>query len=189
MRKLDMGAVRWCCCRCVNCKNKTVDPVRRVVAVRCCSGECHFYRFKACLQKVISGRGLKSRLLVAKMHLNVITDYARPVSCALSYRTVVRWVKAFRAGRNESVDLHCTGRQSIPQHQIEILSGLLSIDGLWIARELSAEVGLSHQTVWHIMKKWRILRRSVALISKQHLASGILRLSDIWQKIQTKLCW
>ncbi|GBM23051.1 hypothetical protein AVEN_150259-1, partial [Araneus ventricosus] len=43
--------------------------------------------------------------------------------------------------------------------------------------ELSIEVGLSHQKVWHILKKFRMLESSVALINKQHLANGILRLS------------
>ncbi|GBN31244.1 hypothetical protein AVEN_189274-1 [Araneus ventricosus] len=99
---------------------------------------------------------------------------------------VVQSVKAFGGGWNESADLYRTGRSSIPQHQIDTLSGHLSIDRLWTVRELSVEVGLtiSHQTVWHILKKWRMLGRSVALINKQHLANGILRLSDIWQKVQ-----
>ncbi|GBL63826.1 hypothetical protein AVEN_51876-1 [Araneus ventricosus] len=103
---------------------------------------------------MICGRELKWRLAVVKMHLNVITYYARNVACALPYRTVARWVKAFRADLNESADLHSTGRPSIPQHQIDILSGLLSIDRLWTLRELSVEVGISRQTVWYILKKW-----------------------------------
>ncbi|GBN94077.1 hypothetical protein AVEN_190196-1 [Araneus ventricosus] len=68
--------------------------------------------------------------------------------------TVARWVKAFRADLDESEDLHSTGRPSIPQHQIDILTGLLSIDRLWTLRELSVEVGLSHQMVWYILKKF-----------------------------------
>ncbi|GBO31882.1 hypothetical protein AVEN_174228-1 [Araneus ventricosus] len=68
---------------------------------------------------------------------------------ALPYRTVARWVKAFRAGRNVSVDLHSTGGSPIPQHQIDIVSGFLSIDHLWTVRKSSVEVGLSHQTAWH----------------------------------------
>ncbi|GBN26454.1 hypothetical protein AVEN_60371-1 [Araneus ventricosus] len=128
--------------------------------------------------------------------------------CASLYRTVARWVKAFRAGPNESGDLYRTSRPSIPQHQIYTLNGLLSIYRLWTVLELSLEVGLSHQTVWHILKKWRVtvlelsievglshqtvwhilkkfrmLESSVALINKQHLANGILRLSDIWQNV------
>ncbi|GBM36501.1 hypothetical protein AVEN_217940-1 [Araneus ventricosus] len=56
--------------------------------------------------------------------------------------------------RNENSDLHRTGRPSILQHQIEIVSGLLSIDRRWTVRKLSVEVCLSHQTVWHTLKKW-----------------------------------
>ncbi|GBM00005.1 hypothetical protein AVEN_93599-1, partial [Araneus ventricosus] len=51
---------------------------------------------------------------------------------------------------------------------------LLFMDRLWTVRELSLEVGLSHQTVWYVLKKWRMLGRSVAVINKQHLADGIL---------------
>ncbi|GBM40235.1 hypothetical protein AVEN_183551-1 [Araneus ventricosus] len=101
MRKQDMGAVRWRCLLPMFKLHKTIDPVRRVVAVR--RGECYFYRSKACLQKVVSRRGLKSRLQVAKMHLNGIK------ACALSYRTVARCVKELRASCNESVDLCRTG--------------------------------------------------------------------------------
>ncbi|GBM59095.1 hypothetical protein AVEN_172908-1, partial [Araneus ventricosus] len=66
------------------------------------------------------------------MHLNVITDYVRPV--ALPYRKVTRWV---RAGLIETEDLHRTGRPSIPEHQIDIVSGLLSVERRWTVRELS----------------------------------------------------
>ncbi|GBO33246.1 hypothetical protein AVEN_14995-1 [Araneus ventricosus] len=118
------------------------------------------------------------------MFLNAITDYARPAR----YPTVWLYDQSKRlvGGRNESADLYRTGRSSIPQHKIDTLSGHLSIDRLWTVRELSVEVGLtiSHQTLWHILKKWRMLGRSVDLINKQHLANGILRLSDIRQKVQ-----
>ncbi|GBL78007.1 hypothetical protein AVEN_55804-1 [Araneus ventricosus] len=79
------------------------------------------------------------------MHLNAITDYAMPVACALWYRTVARWIKAFRASRNASVDLHRTCRRSIPQYQIDIFSGLLSIDRLLTIPGLPPEAGLGHQ--------------------------------------------
>ncbi|XP_035214373.1 uncharacterized protein LOC118188118 [Stegodyphus dumicola] len=77
----------------------------------------------------------------------------------LPYSTVARWVQAFRSGRNETADLQRTGQSSIPQEQIGILSGLLNIDCRWTVRELSLEVGLSHQTVWHIMKKSLNMRK------------------------------
>ncbi|GFU71062.1 hypothetical protein TNCV_1215881 [Trichonephila clavipes] len=40
-----------------------------------------------------------------------------------------------------------------PQDQIDILSGFFSMDHRCTVRKLPEEVGLSHQTVWHIMKK------------------------------------
>ncbi len=81
---------------------------------------------------MISVRGLKSRLPVAKMHCNVIKEYLKPVTrMRYPYGTVARWVKvkAFSAGRTETADLRCTGRSSIPQHRVDIMSGLLFIDG------------------------------------------------------------
>ncbi|GBN89929.1 hypothetical protein AVEN_231754-1 [Araneus ventricosus] len=128
-------------------------------------------------------RGLKSRLPVAKTHLNVITDYARLWPVLYHITRLHDWVKAFRGGRIESADLHRTGRESIPQHQIDILIGILSIVRLWAGRELSVEVGLGLQTMWSILKKWRMLGRCIALINKQHLANGILLLSGIWQRV------
>ncbi|XP_035213421.1 protein GVQW3-like [Stegodyphus dumicola] len=81
---------------------------------------------------------------------------------ALPYRTAARRVKAFRSGRNETADLQRTGRPSIPQEQIDILSSLLTIDRRWTFRELSLEVGLSHQTVWRIMKNNSLNMRKIA---------------------------
>ncbi|GFQ69059.1 hypothetical protein TNCT_701451 [Trichonephila clavata] len=46
---------------------------------------------------------------------------------------------------NETVDLQRTGQPSIPQNQIDILSGLLFADRRWIVPELSLVVDLSHQ--------------------------------------------
>ncbi|GBN76605.1 hypothetical protein AVEN_207598-1 [Araneus ventricosus] len=88
---------------------------------------------------------------------------------ALTYRTIARWVKAFCVYRKETAVLHRTGRPSIPQHPIDIASGILSIDHLWTVRKLPVEVGLSHHMAWY---KWRM--RSVAVINRQHLANGIL---------------
>lgn len=59
-----------------------------------------------------------------------------------AYRTLARWVKAFRTGWNETVDLHRAFRPSIPQNQIEIVSDRLSIDRRWTFWELSVEIGL-----------------------------------------------
>ncbi|GBM19095.1 hypothetical protein AVEN_38204-1 [Araneus ventricosus] len=47
-----------------------------------------------------------------------------------------------------------------------------------------SNVDLSRETVWHILKKRRMFGCFVAVINKQHLSTGVLRLPDIWQKIQ-----
>ncbi|XP_035229771.1 histone-lysine N-methyltransferase SETMAR-like [Stegodyphus dumicola] len=65
--------------------------------------------------------------------------------------------------RNEIADLQLTGRLSITQEQTDILSGLLTIDRRWTVRELSLDVGLSHQTVWRIMKKSLNMRKLSSL--------------------------
>ncbi|GBM74512.1 hypothetical protein AVEN_178449-1 [Araneus ventricosus] len=115
------------------------------------------------------------------MHLNIFTDYSRSVACALSYRMVTRWVKASHESRIASVDLHHTGWSSIPQHQIDIINGLsMDCPGI-ICRSC-----LSHHTVWQLLKKWRILVRSVAIINKPHLVNGFLQL--IFGK-RYKICW
>ncbi|GFT14232.1 uncharacterized protein NPIL_195831 [Nephila pilipes] len=62
-------------------------------------------------------------------------------------------VKVFRSGRNETADLFLTVWLLISQHQIDNVSGLFSKDCLWTTWELSAIVSLSHQMVWHILKK------------------------------------
>ncbi|GFT76431.1 hypothetical protein NPIL_42821 [Nephila pilipes] len=85
---------------------------------------------------------------------------------------MVRLVKAFLLGRNKTADIFCTGRLSIPQHQIENVNGLLS-ENLQIAiLELYAEVGLWYQAVWHILKKCLAMRK----ISSQWVS---YRLNDI----------
>jgi hypothetical protein len=66
---------------------------------------------------------------------------------ALPYRTVARWVSAFRSGRDETVHLSSTGRPSISDEQVQLVRGLLPVDRRWIVRELSIEVRLSHQRV------------------------------------------
>ncbi|XP_035213128.1 uncharacterized protein LOC118187059 [Stegodyphus dumicola] len=115
---------------------------------------------------------------------------------ALPYRTVARWVQAFRSGRNETADLQRTGRRS---EQIDILSGLLTIDRRWTVRELSLEVGLSHQTVWHNedsrmqhhlrpamrRKRPRLLHNNLPIIlygnARCHVANNVTLLLRRWQ--------
>ncbi|GFT29491.1 HTH_48 domain-containing protein [Trichonephila clavipes] len=78
---------------------------------------------------------------------------------AFPYRKVARWVEGFCSSRNETVDLQFKGWLSIPQDQIDILSGFLYIDRRWTVRELSLEVSLSQQMVWYMIKKFLKMRK------------------------------
>lgn len=114
---------------------------------------CCLQRSKACLQKVISGSGLKYTWPLAKI-LDLITDYVKLVAtmcycmedgCTMSQST--SW------GSEWDSRLTQHRLSSIPGLWIEMLRALLATNSWWTTRELSMEVGLSHQTVWHILKK------------------------------------
>ncbi|KAJ4437343.1 hypothetical protein ANN_17482 [Periplaneta americana] len=81
---------------------------------------------------------------------------------ALPYRAVERRVSAFRTGRNEMTHVSPTGSQFIYDEQVELVRGLLAVDHRWTVRELFIEVGLSHQTEWHILKKNLHMRKIAA---------------------------
>jgi hypothetical protein len=81
---------------------------------------------------------------------------------ALPYRTVARWVSAFHSGRDESAHLARTGGPSISDEHVELVRGLLAVGRCWTVRELFIDVGLSHQTVWHILKNKFHMRKAAA---------------------------
>ena len=70
---------------------------------------------------------------------------------ALSYRTVARWVKAFREDRDNIHDNLHTGKIRVV-NTVQLLASLLDADRRWTARELAAEVGVCHKTVLHILQ-------------------------------------
>jgi len=70
---------------------------------------------------------------------------------ALPYRTVARWVKLFREGRDSIQDSRRSGRPHVDNHTIQLLASLLDVERRWTAPELAAEVGLCHKTVLHIL--------------------------------------
>ena len=67
---------------------------------------------------------------------------------ALSYRTVARWVKAFREDRDAVQGNLRTGRSHVENNTVQLLSSMLDADRRWTARELAAEV---HKIVLHIL--------------------------------------
>lgn len=68
---------------------------------------------------------------------------------ALPYRTVARWVTAFRVGRDVVNDNPRPYRTT--WRTVQFLASLLDVDRRWTARELAAEVGVCHKTVLHIL--------------------------------------
>ena len=66
---------------------------------------------------------------------------------ALPYRTVARWVKVFRKGRDCVQDNLRTGRSHEKNNRVELLASLLDADRRRTARELEAEVGVYHKIV------------------------------------------
>ena len=58
----------------------------------------------------------------------------------LSYRTVARWVKAFREGRDAVQDNLRIGQPHVDNNTVQLLASLLDADRRWTARELAAEL-------------------------------------------------
>ncbi|GFU39682.1 hypothetical protein NPIL_650231, partial [Nephila pilipes] len=59
---------------------------------------------------------------------------------------VALWRKAFISSSNKCADLYRISRLSIPQHHIDIVRSLLSVDHRWTVSDLSTELDLSSQT-------------------------------------------
>ncbi|KAJ4450655.1 hypothetical protein ANN_02084 [Periplaneta americana] len=73
----------------------------------------------------------------------ILLPYGLREACAdaaLPYRTVARWVKAFREGRDAVQDNLRTGRPRVEDNTVQLLAPLLDADRRWTARELAAEV-------------------------------------------------
>ena len=58
---------------------------------------------------------------------------------ALQYRTVARWIKAFREGRDSVKDNLRTGRSHV-ENRVQLLVSLFVADRPWTVRELAEEV-------------------------------------------------
>jgi len=82
-------------------------------------------------------------------------------TAAIPYRTVARWVQAFRAGRQNATDQPRPGPPSATEGQVTSLATLLETDRRWTIRELACETGLSHTPVLHILKE-RLHVRKIA---------------------------
>ncbi|KAJ4438021.1 hypothetical protein ANN_13960 [Periplaneta americana] len=99
---------------------------------------------------------------------------------SLQYRTVARWVKAFREGRDAVQDNLRTGRSRVEDNTVQLLASLLGADRRWTARELAAEVRVCHKTVLHILQDILGYRKITGLA--QALLTTFLDESSLWTK-------
>ena len=72
---------------------------------------------------------------------------------ALPYRTVARWVRAFYEGHNNVEHMARPGRPRVSEEDVEVVPALLDTNRRLTVRELTLEIGLSHVTVFRIVKK------------------------------------
>ena len=104
-------------------------------------------------------------------------------TAALPYRTVARWVKAFRAGRQNVTDQPRPGRPSATEAQVSSVAKLLETDRWWTIRELACETRLSHMTVLHILKERLHMQTPIILHdnARPHVAGVVNQLLARWQ--------
>ena len=99
---------------------------------------------RSCIKTEVA-RG-RSTIMFSDTALNTVRGDA-----AFPYRTVARWVKAFREGREAVQDNLHTERPHVENNTVPLLASLLDADRRWTARVLAAEVGVWHKTVVHIL--------------------------------------
>ena len=71
--------------------------------------------------------------------------------CSVPYLRVERWAKAFRKGKDAVQDNLRAVRPHVENNTIQLLASQLNADSRWTALELTAEVGVCHKTVLHIL--------------------------------------
>ena len=81
------------------------------------------------------------------VHKNVFRDHEACDNAELTDRTVARWVKAFRKGRDAVLDNLHTEQPHMENNTVQLLASLLDADCQWTVRELAA----GHKTVLHIL--------------------------------------
>jgi len=121
--------------------------------------------------KIESGRGKTAR----ECYRGLVETCG---TAALPYRTVARWVQAFRAERQNATDQPRPGRPSATDAQVSSVATLLETDRPWTIREFASETGLSHTTVLHILKE-RLHMRKITSRWVPHSLTEIQKLAAI----------
>ena len=80
---------------------------------------------------------------------------------ALPYRTVARWVRAFKEGHENVSDMPRSGHPPVCDEDVQTVSVLVEADRNFSIRELAQETGLAPLTVLHILKD-RLRMRKIA---------------------------
>ena len=73
-------------------------------------------------------------------------------AAALPYRTVARWVAAFRDGRERVEHMPRSGHPLVSDENIQLVSALVEMDRNVTIRQLQQDTGLAHSTVLLILK-------------------------------------
>ena len=84
-------------------------------------------------------------------------------NAVLSYRTVARWVKAFRERSDAVQDNLRIGRPHLDNDTAQLLVSLLDVDRRWTERELAAEVGLSQNSALHSVRLSELTQTCISL--------------------------
>ena len=66
---------------------------------------------------------------------------------ALPFRTVVRWVKAFKEGRQNVIDTSRPGHPAVREEDVQTANALVLADRNAMIRELANDTGLATSTV------------------------------------------
>lgn len=83
---------------------------------------------------------------------------------ALPYRTVARWMEAFKRGRAATVDLPRSGRPESAHTvvQVAVIENCLRDERRWTVAELAAHTGISESTVFRILRNDLKMRKLCA---------------------------
>lgn len=80
---------------------------------------------------------------------------------ALPYRTVARWVQAFKGGRDNVSHMPRSGHPPVSENDVQTVSALVEADRNCTIRELAADTGLALSTLHRILKI-RLRMRKIA---------------------------
>ena len=80
-------------------------------------------------------------------------------AAALPYRTVPRWVAAFRDGRERVEHRPRSGHPPVSDENVQLVSALVEVDRNVTIRKLEQNTGLAHSTVLHILKDLLKMRK------------------------------